>query len=111
MFYIEKTIEISACHQIFLDYKSKCENLHGHNWLITVFCKNEILNKNGMVVDFTEIKKILQDKMDHKNLNEVFNFNPTSENIAKWIVDTIDNCYKAIVMENLNNKATYIKEN
>lgn len=109
MFYIEKTIEISACHQIFLDYASKCENLHGHNWAITVYCKSKMLNKNGMVTDFTEIKKTLQEKMDHKNLNEVFNFNPTSENIAKWIVDNIDNCYKAVVMENSNNKATYSK--
>ena len=48
--------------------------------------------------------------MDHKNLNDVFDFNPTSENIAKWIVDTVPCCYKASVMENNNNEAIYENE-
>ena len=39
MYYIEKTLEISACHRLTLSYESKCQNLHGHNWIITVYCK------------------------------------------------------------------------
>jgi 6-pyruvoyltetrahydropterin/6-carboxytetrahydropterin synthase len=31
----------------------------------------------------------------------------TAENIAKWIVDTLPNCYKATVIESENNEATY----
>lgn len=31
MYYIEKTFEISASHKLTLSYRSKCENLHGHN--------------------------------------------------------------------------------
>ena len=54
MYYIEKTMEISACHCLKLSYESKCQNLHGHNWIITVYCKSSELNKDGMVVDFTQ---------------------------------------------------------
>lgn len=65
MYYIEKTMEISACHCLKLSYESKCQNLHGHNWIITVYCKSSELNKDGMVVDFTHIKRLVSDRLDH----------------------------------------------
>lgn len=107
MYYIEKTIEIAASHKLCLDYESKCQNLHGHNWIITIYCKSEKLNQNGMVIDFTEIKKLISDKLDHKNLNEILDFNPTAENIAKWIIEQIPTAYKAKVIESGNNIAIY----
>ena len=55
MYYIEKTFEISSSHKLTLSYRSKCENLHGHNWKITVMCKAETLDENGMVVDFSVV--------------------------------------------------------
>lgn len=107
MYYLEKTIEISASHRLVLDYESKCTTLHGHNWIITVFCKSETLNHNGMVVDFSHIKRAISDKMDHKDLNSVFDFNPTAENIAHWIATTIPNCYKVRVQESEGNIIVY----
>lgn len=110
MYYVKKTLEISASHRLTLDYESKCENLHGHNWLITVYCKARTLDQNGMVCDFSVIKRKLNDTLDHKNLNEVFAFNPTAENMARWIVDNIPGCYRADVRETANNLATYIND-
>jgi 6-pyruvoyltetrahydropterin/6-carboxytetrahydropterin synthase len=40
--------------------------------------------RNGMVVDFTKLKEII-DRLDHKNLNELLEFEPTAENIVHWI--------------------------
>ena len=57
MYEVRKRIEISAAHKLSLDYDSKCANLHGHNWIIDVFLRSETLDKNGMVMDFTHIKK------------------------------------------------------
>jgi 6-pyruvoyl tetrahydropterin synthase/QueD family protein len=56
MYYVKKTLEISAAHRLTLDYESKCTALHGHNWIITVFCRSAELDQNGMVVDFSLIK-------------------------------------------------------
>ena len=107
MYYIEKRIEVSASHQLVLDYDSKCSQLHGHNWIITIFCKAKELDQNGMVVDFTEIKRRIKNRLDHQNLNDVLPYNPTAENIARWCVEQIDSCYKATVQESEGNLATF----
>ncbi len=63
-----------------------------------------------MVVDFAHIKQMIQEKLDHKNLNEVLSFNPTAENIAKWICNQIPQCFKVMVQESENNIAWYEKD-
>ncbi len=88
MYYVKKRFEISAAHRLELSYKSKCSNLHGHNWIVTVECRSRELNADGMVVDFTHIKEMVMDRLDHSVINDVIECNPTAENIARWIVDT-----------------------
>lgn len=108
MYYISKRLEIAGAHNLKLDYENKCSNLHGHNWIIVVYCKSEVLNNNGMIIDFKEIKNKISDKLDHKYINEIVDFNPTAENMAKWICDEIgDKCYKVSVQESEGNIAIY----
>lgn len=107
MYYISKRIEVAGAHKLKLNYESKCTELHGHNWIITIYCKSETLNENGMVIDFKHVKNMVSEKLDHKYVNEVVDFNPTAENIAKWLVDSIENCYKASVQESEGNIAIY----
>lgn len=107
MYYVSKRLEISAAHRLDLPYTSKCTTMHGHNWIITVFCRAEELNANGMVVDFTDIKRTVLDCLDHCCLNDVLPFNPTAENIARWVCERIPHCYRVEVQESEGNAAAY----
>lgn len=110
MYTVTKRIEISAAHRLELDYESPCCHLHGHNWIIEVTCKSEELNNNGMVVDFTELKRFVKDTFDHQLINNIFGLqNPTAENIAKFICDNIPHCVKVSVQESEGNVAIYDK--
>ncbi|MCH5237109.1 MAG: 6-carboxytetrahydropterin synthase QueD [Muribaculaceae bacterium] len=110
MYYVKKRLEISAAHRLQLDYESKCTHIHGHNWVITIECRAKELNGNGMVTDFSLIKKIVKDKLDHSLINERLEFNPTAENIARWIVDNVPNCWRCEVQESEGNSAAYEKD-
>lgn len=110
MFYIKKTFTISSAHKLDLNYESRCTKVHGHNWKITVFCKSKVLNENGMVEDFTHIKRCIHKKFDHQYINDFFEGNPTAENIAKLVCDEVPHCYKVIVEETEGNEAIYEKD-
>ena len=107
MYYLTKRIEISASHKLCLPYESKCTSLHGHNWVITVHCRAKELDANGMVTDFTDIKRTVMGKLDHAYLNDVVPFNPTAENLARWICENVPNCYRVDVQESEGNVASY----
>ena len=73
----------SSAHNL-RGYKGKCEDLHGHNWLVEIVIQSSQLDNIGMVLDFKYLKKRLNaclEKMDHKYLNKLSFFkkvNPTS---------------------------------
>lgn len=109
MYYITKRLEIAFSHRLRLNYESKCTRLHGHNAIVTLYCRAETLDANGMVADFTHIKRKIADRLDHQNLNELFPFNPTAENLARWICEEIPGCYKVAFQESEGNVALYVK--
>ena len=109
MYFVSKRIEISYAHQLSLDYKSKCQRLHGHNGIITVYCCAETLDRNGMVVDFTHLKELVTERLDHRNLNDLFDFNTTAENMPRRICEQALQAYKVVFQESEGNIAAYIR--
>lgn len=112
MFTVVKKLEISASHQLKLDYESKCQRLHGHNWIVHIYARSKELNQNGMVIDFGHIKEAIHGRLDHRHINDIMgDINPTAENMAKWICDELGTqCFKVEVQESEGNVAIYERD-
>lgn len=111
MYRVKKRLEIAGAHKLSLNYDSKCSNIHGHNWIVEIYMQSKDLDRNGMVMDFTHIKKEIHDALDHKFINDVVQVNPTAENIARWICEKMgERCYKVTVQESEGNVAEYERD-
>jgi 6-pyruvoyltetrahydropterin/6-carboxytetrahydropterin synthase len=106
----ERYHDISCGHRVY-GHENKCANLHGHNYRFFFEVEPEdSLDNIGRVVDFSVIKSTLcewlEENFDHKMLiwgNDpilesllkidptvvAVPFNPTAENIAKYLVDIV----------------------
>lgn len=94
---ITKEFTFDSAHYL-TEYRGKCENMHGHTYKLHVTLNGDV-QKNGLVIDFVILKRIVTkhvlDKLDHKTLNEVVS-NPSAENLAKWIWDELED-FEALV--------------
>jgi 6-pyruvoyltetrahydropterin/6-carboxytetrahydropterin synthase len=85
----------SAAH-LLREIGGKCEELHGHNFIVEVSVAADSLNEEGLLIDFRLLKRWtdeILDELDHKYLNEIDCFkgiNPSSERIARFIHEKID---------------------
>ncbi|MEU9480529.1 6-carboxytetrahydropterin synthase [Streptomyces sp. NPDC048191] len=107
-----KTLEFAYAHRL-LRYSGKCQYLHGHNGRLEVVLRSDHLDEVGFVADFGLIKETIgewvQNNLDHRvllcrkdplipMLQEsgqpvfVMDDNPTAENIAKSIWDSLTDC-------------------
>ena len=84
----------AARHLPNLDDNHICKQTHGHTFNLTVYVEGNIDTTTGFVIDFFDIDKIVNANIlsiiDHKLLNDIPNLsNPTSENLSKWIWNTL----------------------
>jgi 6-pyruvoyltetrahydropterin/6-carboxytetrahydropterin synthase len=115
MFTIRKSFEFSASHQLDgLPTIHPCSRLHGHNYKVEIVLKAKELDEVGFVKDYRlldEIKAFIDTTLDHRHLNDVFQFNPTAENIAKHLYIFIKlrftQLYAVTVKETEKTSATY----
>jgi len=76
-------------------YRGKCENVHGHNYKVQVTLTGPELDQAGLLCDFIEIKRLMQeiiDRLDHRFMNDVPPFtelNPSAENLARYFYQEI----------------------
>lgn len=85
MFTLAVKSHFDSAHRL-IDYPGDCAHLHGHRWHVEVKLASLTLNEQGMVADFKEIKRALQEVLpDHVYLNEVLPFNPTAENLCRHL--------------------------
>ena len=119
MIRITKIFTFETAHVLY-NYDGKCKNMHGHSYKLYVTIKGKPIDdidnvKNGMVIDFGDIKKIVKNEVvdqwdhavmvngnsPHKNLGENLEkeghkvifcaYQPTCENMLYDIAGKIKN--------------------
>jgi 6-pyruvoyltetrahydropterin/6-carboxytetrahydropterin synthase len=98
---VTKVFEIHAAHRLYStewtterneQLWGKCTHLHGHTWQLQVTISARVNETSGMVLNFSELKRIVTeqviDKLDHNYLNDVVPL-PTCENLLVWIKDQL----------------------
>lgn len=122
MFSIQKVFTFEAAHKLPF-HNGKCARLHGHSYKCTIEIRSESLidsgSQSGMVMDFGDIKAVmnplLDEYLDHHYLNETLGLeSPTAELIAKWIFDRLKpllpGLYSVMINETCTCAATYMEE-
>lgn len=131
MYTVTRELTFSYGHRL-LNYEGKCARLHGHNGRLSVTLAASTLDAAGMVVDFIDIKKALaqwiDETLDHRMILhkddpavgalravgeslQVVDFNPTAENIARFVHEHLRSAGMPVVQVSLqeteNCSATY----
>lgn len=111
---VTKKFTFDTAHALY-GYDGPCKNIHGHTYTLSVTLIGKIINdnlnpKNGMVIDFTDFKKVVKDNVidvfDHSlvlNLNsphaqlndlnnnfEKINYVPYQPSCENLIVDFLE---------------------
>lgn len=75
---IVKKFKIDYAHRVYnqdtIDKNNKCKNIHGHTAEIEIFIEGNELNKQGMIIDFTNLKglKSIINLFDHVLLVSIY---------------------------------------
>ena len=106
----------------YLPGHPKCGTQHGHSWSLKISIEGQV-KENGMIMDFSELKGLVDfyvlNYLDHKNLNDQFQFVPTCENLAIWIWSQLESIlsssgvrlHKIELSETSDNQVAYYGEN
>jgi len=94
-------------------YEGKCARMHGHTWKICVWVKGSDKERDnvGILWDFNNLGKIIND-FDHQFLNDVINNNPSVENLALYVYETLKKNHKKLkfkirIYESIIKKESY----
>lgn len=116
---LSKKFRFETAHRLAKNYVGKCANIHGHSWNGSITVSIPKLDKYGMGVDFGYLGKFckhIEGMLDHKLLLYrydptfktlidsgydggsimLFDDNPTSEVLAKWIFEMAKTFFKNI---------------
>ncbi|HEY4575807.1 MAG TPA: 6-carboxytetrahydropterin synthase QueD [Thermoanaerobaculia bacterium] len=92
---IFKDFPFSAAHAI-RGHTRGCQNLHGHNYRVRVQLQASQLDALGMVLDFADLKAMMQEivgPFDHQVINEIPPFderNTTAELLSQYVFEEVE---------------------
>lgn len=131
MYYVSKTFKVPMAHRLSKNTRA-CQFLHGHNLDVKITVKSNKLNENDMVIDFYDLKSIVEESIkdwdhglflnsnDEESTKEIssrkhlFLTDPTSEILSYMLYNKIKDklpedvsIYSVSVSESEGSEAMY----
>ena len=81
---IRKQFKAEVAHRLVSSYSERCQSFHGHSYLFEIVLAGRKMNKDGMLMDFGEVKTALGptlDAFDHSMV--LFKNDPAVEDMCK----------------------------
>jgi 6-pyruvoyltetrahydropterin/6-carboxytetrahydropterin synthase len=106
MFLLNVKASYDSAH-FLRNYHGRCENLHGHHYVVEAGLAFDDVGEGGMAFDFTDAKRHLRaiaGELDHQNINDLEPFTtlePSAENQARWIFQQMQARLGSEMAENL----------
>lgn len=101
MYTITKQFSFSASHVLdHLPEGHPCARLHGHNYVVELVLQGTKLDRHGFVRDYNELssfKHFVDDKLDHRHLDDVIDGPSTAENLARFLYDFAKRMWPEVV--------------
>jgi len=109
MYRVERRFTVPFGHRLS-KHTGRCKNFHGHNMVILVGLKTKKLDKNDMVMDFSELNSMVNETLDfwdhtlfiHDDDREfvkpleqfgqrvlIFSHDPTAERLCEVLYDCV----------------------
>jgi len=135
---IRRYVETDTGHRV-PNHKSKCRHLHGHRYRFEAEIEGDVVSvegvsDEGMLMDFSDVSKILTEKVhdvvdhafvvyqgdkealaalemmndDHRTV--IVDFIPTAENLAKWAFEQVEPHIKSVYGNKLRLVAMHVRE-
>ena len=101
MYKITKEFRFEASHQLtHLPPEHKCSRVHGHSYRVELVLQSAELNDDGFVRDYNELsafRYFIDDKLDHRHLDDVIDGPSTAENLARFLYDLAKGMWPEVV--------------
>jgi len=108
---ISKEFRFESAHRLpFVPEGHKCGRIHGHSFTARVTITGPVDEKLGWLMDYADLKQIVEPfigMLDHNYLNDIKGLeNPTSENLAMWLVHQIHPLLKGAKLKSVSVSET-----
>ncbi|WP_020620070.1 6-pyruvoyl trahydropterin synthase family protein [Paenibacillus daejeonensis] len=96
LYELHKDLHFAAAHYIPHESAGACQTMHGHTYFADLTIAGDVLDDAGFLVNFSTIKRLVHDQLDHTLLNNHAIFGgkpelrkPTTEVVARVVCEMV----------------------